>query len=305
MIIMRRTSKAFTLVELLVVIGIIALLVGILLPVLGQVRKQANATKCATALREIGNAMQLYAMDNRGFLPCTGADGRRSVLQRRWRQLSQRRRGTSGSPFWRNMRRKTRSARPRPTAGRPPTRKTILWGCPEWQGYYTGTIGEYNRVQVGLGMNDYPTFAENSPAAGSFPPRSGEQLHPELATGNPQSQLGNWQKLITYGRNGSRRCLVADSQYWLSEAEAPPASGVLPGQKLFDPGPVTYSLTGQTMIDVYRHGKYPKVKVPGASGYYDTNGGKVAFNVLYCDGHVTTELDRKLAYKVLRMKFPG
>jgi prepilin-type processing-associated H-X9-DG protein len=59
------------------------------------------------------------------------------------------------------------------------------------------------------------------------------------------------------------------------------------------------------MIDVYRHGKYPKIRVYGSSGFYNTVGGKVAFNVLYCDGHVNTESDRRLAYKVLRMKFPG
>jgi prepilin-type N-terminal cleavage/methylation domain-containing protein/prepilin-type processing-associated H-X9-DG protein len=61
--------RAFTLVELLVVIGIIAVLIGILLPVLGRARSSASAVACQANLKELGIALNLYAIANKGSLP--------------------------------------------------------------------------------------------------------------------------------------------------------------------------------------------------------------------------------------------
>lgn len=68
-------APAFTLVELLVVLGIVAYLVALLLPVLSTARQTAQRTQCSANLRQLGIAIQLYANLNQGWIPrdCTPA----------------------------------------------------------------------------------------------------------------------------------------------------------------------------------------------------------------------------------------
>src|SRR5262245_36497922 len=65
----RRKRAAFTLVELLVTVGIISILIGVLLPALARARASARAVACQNNLRQLITAVIVYANDSKGSLP--------------------------------------------------------------------------------------------------------------------------------------------------------------------------------------------------------------------------------------------
>ena len=67
-------KRAFTLIEILVVVAIIALLAAIIFPTFARVRENGRAIACVSNLKQIGMALNMYAEDNNGFHPIAGAD---------------------------------------------------------------------------------------------------------------------------------------------------------------------------------------------------------------------------------------
>lgn len=65
-------QQAFTLIEFLVVIAIVAILAAMILPVLTRSREKARATQCVSNLRQWGITFRIYADDNEDFLPRRG-----------------------------------------------------------------------------------------------------------------------------------------------------------------------------------------------------------------------------------------
>ena len=303
-----RTSSrnAFTLVELLVVIGIIALLISILLPALNSARRQANAIKCATAMREMGQAMNMYSIDNRGYLPPAQIYVTSSLPY-----------NVNGFNYTSNLflpdfiakyvtKGKYGVASGSDSNAAVDVRKTVLWGCPAWDGYMSNTTGGVNRIQSGIAMNALPAYEANAPAPGvnlawGAPQYAGSVIYPGFPPTSWNRYKGVWNKFNAW-THPSQRCLLADSLFWIADSYSAPTDNSFPGETLLA-NVQAYPTSHSTTIDWYRHGKYPPAAGDGKN--FAANGGKVSYNILYADLHVATATDKAEAYRSIRMRYPG
>jgi len=314
---MRHIRRGFTLVELLVVIGIIAVLISILLPALSAARKQANTVKCLASLREVGNCFAMYSVENKGWWPvCSYDTYRRDTDQ------------VAVTWYWYNFLQKYATRYQLNTAAttaneRNYGRTTIFWGCPEYEAFYsTGYTGNYNVTQTGYGMNYAPTCTSDYPAFGkTIKPEDKAQFR-SFAGG-----AGKFFKQVQW-THSSDRALVGDASFYVLQEIDDIDSYILtdpdavPPQKAINPGAIwstAIPYKGQIDYDFYRHGKYPPIGTgSGANALLDGNntthvpsygvsryGGKVKYNLLYCDGHASTITSIPEGYRALRMKFPG
>lgn len=301
-----RHVRAFTLVELLVVIGIVAVLISVLLPALQSARRSAMAVKCAATLREIGNCTLLYAQDNKQWSPPAKVQTAYNIDGYPF---------GAGQAYWFNFLAKYATKKQLGYAANGSTNKgqsaadarsSIFW-CPAWDGYaYTsGTNpGDLAATQTGYGWNAFPEYTP------SFPP-SGQNLNDNatyaknisvVSVGsNGTITAGTWYKLGKF-THPAERALVSDALFWLMQTEKPiDAAGTLLGCRvLSNSGAVT--TTGATTADWYRHGKYGGKTSNNL--YFNAYTGKVGYNILYADGHVRTTNDRADIWRAQRQRYP-
>jgi prepilin-type N-terminal cleavage/methylation domain-containing protein len=307
---MKTRAKAFTLVELLVVVGIIAILIAILLPALSAARRQAATVKCAAALKDIGNAFLMYVQDNKGYLPASSvqysnytigniifnAPGSTDVQGvsindvARWSNLIAKYVMKSDSGVIQTADQMNQQLT-----------RSVVWGCPSFQGFVVASNqnslkGDVNRNYLPYAVNRYPTMTSSWPdplGSASFPTPNAQYTF-------EGSAKGTWYKLVQL-KTPSERALMADARWSTLEARAPLSADQIPGQPLNqNQTPYVGSARGTT-YDFYRHGKTPPV---ADASSFSPNGGKVAYNILYSDMHVATATDRETGYRAFRMRFP-
>lgn len=319
------------------VVGIIAVLIAILLPALTAARKQAMAIRCGAHLRQLGQAVQIYSTENKGYIPPwragypTATAGTGQAIY----DLNGIKYGTPtevpgestrDAAYWINFLAKYVSSMKGTGGDAGPAaqaqfQETVIWGCPAWgklkdRGMHVGA--EWEPHFTGYSWNPHPTYSPTHPAPGIRRPPETNRNHGSVgkcgvvSKDNFRSFQNTWWKLKDYS-NPSDRALIADSGSWILEAMPVPAHGIVASQKLYyvlspsnteyatAPGPST---TGQTTFDWYRHGEVPRVAVAGPGGYFSNVGGKVRYNILYVDGHVAMHNDRIESYKSIRRRYP-
>ena len=219
--------RAFTLVELLVVIGIIAVLIGILLPTLAGARRSARVTRCAANLRSLGQAIVMYSNEHKGCVPTY-----RSIYP-----------GNVRVPWYDQL---ARYVFNRPATGTPASvindpdfDRSIFVGCPDFP--FTKMPGPaVLNTSVGYGITMLPV----APLTPSYP----HQYNYHVTTAPIPSNAGRYFKLVEF-KNPANRALMADMNGWggLQALDLNPIDN-------YTPIP-TPPLAPQGDIDYYRHGR--------------------------------------------------
>ncbi|MEO6435993.1 MAG: prepilin-type N-terminal cleavage/methylation domain-containing protein [Tepidisphaeraceae bacterium] len=299
----KQSTGGFTLVELLVVIGIIALLIAILLPSLQAARRQAMSAKCLSNLRSIGQALLLYAGDNKGYYPVVEHTAT-GVAHDRGDGVA----GGSTGERWgfyllkyttprHNTLKVKLAANGGITAaafathpGLAEFRDTAMY-CPTAE-EFAGALDAANSIaSLGYGMNEEPLRTPgnpppNTPAATYWTSTTpGGRVRARITT---SAAFGNGQyfKASQWGKQGAERIVVADSRSYTLGMETP----------IPDPPPPQLGGLGNVgaeliKADRFRHG--------------DRSKSRVGLNALYADGHAVTLLDVRTFCFGTRRVFPG
>jgi prepilin-type N-terminal cleavage/methylation domain-containing protein/prepilin-type processing-associated H-X9-DG protein len=271
--------KAFTLVELLVVIGIIAVLMGILMPALSAARRQANSVKCMSALKEIGAAFHMYANANKGVWPMARHNkltvnpetyplpsGRTLRWQDRLLPY------IANSPMDANSMSDLLSTSTVNPDALTRIRQTVLWGCPEWRKSDGEALATDDNLRSGYSMNPYTQMPHvTGPEGRAYIDDTGT----------------NWKGRYfkqTQWTKASDRLLIADGVQDFLQCGLR-SKGALTRSAVWYPFDTSLAniQTSHIWFDTVRHGP------PSATAQtrkQDPYSGKRWVNALFCDGHV-------------------
>jgi prepilin-type N-terminal cleavage/methylation domain-containing protein/prepilin-type processing-associated H-X9-DG protein len=245
-----RRRAGFTLVELLVVIGIIALLISILLPALGTARRAGRSVKCIAALREIGSGFHMYSIEYKGWWPVAVHQGgntqfplNASEPEMRWPDLIARFITSAKNPQYDDV----YTVR----------KNSVLWGCPEWaKSQESDDVAFADKVRVGYGMQYYP-LSDNS----------------KLAYITTAGTTGRYFKLTEWSK-ASDRGLIADS---VAHVLTTPLT--IKSTDTWYPVRPGEAATPTFLIDGARH-------APPSVQSHVKEYTTPYTNMLFCDGHV-------------------
>lgn len=256
--------RGFTLVELLVVIGIIALLISILLPALSEANRSARSIKCAANLRQIGQAFMMYANDHKGIIVNpVSYDASFNPTTVFWHQKLSEYLGSSAE------------------RGSTPDQNKVslaIRGCPEFEVAYN-TNGTISTDKIGYGMARRLRTPESRtryhmPFSASVPVTTPSGINGPASTAELNPTDGTvyypppWR--ITNLNRASSRILFGDS--WNTYLD-PPAAG-------WD---LTASATNAQSGDVGRHSKARRVLTTSDPKY-----SLLRANYCFVDGHVAS-----------------
>jgi prepilin-type N-terminal cleavage/methylation domain-containing protein/prepilin-type processing-associated H-X9-DG protein len=305
-------SKAFTLVELLVVIGIIAVLISILLPSLTAARRAADRTKCLSNLRQIGQAFYMYSNENKGYLPrmfYRHYVNAGTYLERGWYDWISKYLMTPGTELntdWTGIQTTNNRLISSPEVV---ASNSVLRGCPSWIGMYrannTSTSFSSSNLVFGYSMNPYPFGPDDTratdpsaPSSGSvnsnnrtdaFPASQGAELAGHSAFFRLNQYTHPAQRALAYD-NIHRNTIMSLSSYngWPYKPENPSGMAWLPA-----PDALYLSL------DFHRHPSPKKLQIIANTASSLVQPRDPSMNCLYVDGHAEFTSVREV-YKAIR-----